>query len=248
MKRSVRRLSVCFSCFAVAILLLSFLTKKSSKLPRVLIFSKTSGYHHEAIPEGIKAIYKLGQEHGFACDSTTDSLQFNKRNLRKYAAVIFLNTTGNVLGDEQEKAFEAYIRSGKGFAGVHSATDTEYDWPWYNQLVGAYFSNHPKQQQAIVEVKNNSFPGISSLPAKWSRWDEWYNFKETNWDKVQVLLTLDERSIQGGTNGDFHPLSWYRDFDGGRSFYTALGHTKESYSDSLFLGHLLGGIQYAMGK
>lgn len=226
------------------ILLFSF----SKKQPRILIFSKTAGYHHTSIPEGIKAIRKLGEQNGFACDTTTDSLQFNKKNLKKYAAVIFLNTTGNVLNDRQQRAFEEYIRSGKGYVGIHAATDTEYDWPWYNQLAGAYFSSHPKQQQAIVQVKDPSFKGISALPAQWSRWDEWYNFKDTHWDKVSVLLTLDEKSIEGGKNGDFHPVSWYREFDGGRSFYTAMGHTDETYQDSLFLGHLLGGIQYATGK
>ncbi|MBN8876089.1 MAG: ThuA domain-containing protein [Sphingobacteriales bacterium] len=215
---------------------------------RVLIFCKTAGFHHNSIPAGIKAIERLGMQNGFRCDTTTDSLQFNKRNLKKYSAVIFLNTTGNVLNEEQQKVFEQYIHSGKGFVGIHAASDTEFDWPWYNQLVGAYFSSHPKQQQALLQIKNQSFNGMAALPAQWSRWDEWYNFKDTHWDKVKVLITLDEKSIEGGTNGDFHPVSWYRDFDGGRSFYTAMGHTDETYVDNLFLKHLLGGIQYAIGK
>lgn len=248
MKRSPLQTAVFSTCLFITVMLFSFFSKPSLRQPRVLIFCKTAGFHHTSIPAGIKAIQRLGVQHGFACDTTTDSLQFTKRNLRKYAAVIFLNTTGNVLNDEQQSVFQQYIRSGKGYVGIHSATDTEYGWPWYNELVGAYFSNHPKQQQAVLQVKDQSFKGMPGLPAQWSRWDEWYNFKDTHWDKVKVLITLDEKSIEGGANGDFHPVSWYRDFDGGRSFYTAMGHTDESYSDNLFLKHLVGGIQYAIGN
>lgn len=248
MKRSPLQTALFSICLLITVMLFSFFSKPSLRQPRVLIFCKTAGFHHTSIPAGIKAIQRLGVQHGFACDTTTDSLQFTKRNLKKYAAVIFLNTTGNVLNDEQQAVFQQYIRSGKGYVGIHSATDTEYGWPWYNELVGAYFSNHPKQQQAVLQMKDQSFKGMQGLPAQWSRWDEWYNFKDTHWDKVKVLITLDEKSIEGGTNGDFHPVSWYRDFDGGRSFYTAMGHTDESYSDNLFLKHLLGGIQYAMGN
>lgn len=247
MKRSAFHTIFFSICLLITVMLFSFFTKPVPG-PRVLIFCKTAGFHHTSIPAGIKAIQRLGMQNGFSCDTTTDSLQFTKRNLKKYAAVIFLNTTGNVLSDQQQSVFQQYIRSGKGYVGIHSATDTEYGWPWYNELVGAYFSNHPKQQQAVLQVKDQSFKGMSGLPPQWSRWDEWYNFKDTHWDKVKVLITLDEKSIEGGTNGDFHPVSWYRDFDGGRSFYTAMGHTDESYSDNLFLKHLLGGIQYAIGK
>ncbi|RYZ50196.1 MAG: ThuA domain-containing protein [Sphingobacteriales bacterium] len=233
-----------FLALAATVFLFSFREKK----PHVLIFFKTSGYYHNSIPEGIAAIRQLGEQNGFTCDTTTDSLQFNKRTLKKYAAVIFLNTTGNVLGDEQQKMMEQFIRSGRGYVGVHAATDTEYDWPWYNQLVGAYFKSHPKQQQAIVLPAHAALKGMPSLPAKWSRWDEWYNFKSTHWNKVNVLLTLDEKSIEGADNAGYHPIAWYREFDGGRSFYTAMGHTKESYADPLFLNHLLAGIKYAIGK
>jgi uncharacterized protein len=218
------------------------------KQSKVLVFYKTNGFYHQSIPVGITAIQKLARENGFACDTTKDSLQFNSKNLDQYAAVIFLNTTMDVLGEAEQTAFQKYIRSGKGYAGVHAACDTEYDWPWYNQLVGAYFKSHPKQQKAKLKVTDNSFVATRHLPAEWNVWDEWYNFKNTHWDKMKVLITLDETSIEGGQNGDFHPVSWYHEFDGGRSFYTALGHTDELYSDSLFLKHLLGGIQYAIGK
>jgi type 1 glutamine amidotransferase len=215
--------------------------------PKVLIFSKTAGWHHASIPVGIAALIKLGQENNFDVDTTTDSKKFTYDNLKQYAAVIFLSTTGDVLNDAQQDEFEKYIRAGGGFVGVHSATDTEYDWPWYGNLVGAYFKNHPDHQQvATLHIVDRKFIATKHLPAEWKRLDEWYNFK---WiaPGLHVLITIDEKSYTGGANGDYHPMSWYHEYDGGRAFYTALGHTDESYTDPLYLKHLLGGIQYAMG-
>ncbi len=232
------------ACLLVSILF-AFTIEKKSK--HVLIYSKTRGYHHASIPAGIAAIQKLGRENNFAVDTTTDSSYFTKKTLKKYDAVIFLSTTGNVLNDEQQLAFQKYIQSGHGFVGVHSATDTEYDWPWYNQLVGAYFKSHPKQQEAVINVVDATNISTQHLPAKWKRFDEWYNFKSIQ-NGLHVLLTIDEKSYTGGENGDVHPMAWYHDFDGGRAFYTALGHTDESYLDPLYLKHLLGGIEYAMNR
>lgn len=214
---------------------------------RVLVFSKTAGFHHASIAVGIPAIIKLGKEHDFDVDTTTNSAKFTADNLKQYAAVIFLSTTGDVLNDEQQKAFEQYIRSGGGFVGVHAATDTEYGWPWYGDLVGAYFKSHPKQQDAILHVVDRNFIATKHLPAEWKRFDEWYNYKYIA-KGLHVLITIDEKSYTGGENGDYHPMSWYHQYDGGRSFYTELGHTDESYSDPLYLQHLLGGIQYAIGE
>jgi type 1 glutamine amidotransferase len=214
---------------------------------RILIFSKTAGFHHESIAAGVPAIQKLGIENKFAVDTTTDSTLFTAMNLKKYAAVVFLNTTGNVLGDEEQKAFEQYIRSGGGYVGVHSATDTEYDWPWYGKLAGAYFVKHPAQQMADLHVINSKSIATKHLPATWSRKDEWYNFKDIN-PELKVLIELDESTYSGGMNGAHHPMAWYHDYDGGRAFYTGLGHVDDSYTDPLFLKHLLGGIQYAAGQ
>ncbi|MDN5284961.1 MAG: ThuA protein [Mucilaginibacter sp.] len=215
---------------------------------KVLIFSKTAGFHHNSIAVGIPAIIKLGQENNFDVDTTTDAKKFTADNLKQYAAVIFLSTTGNVFDDTQQAAFEQYIKAGGGFVGVHSATDTEYDWPWYGNLVGAYFKSHPsKQQVATLNVVDRNFIATKHLPAEWKRLDEWYNFK---WiaDGLHILIKIDEKSYTGGENGDNHPMSWYHEFDGGRAFYTALGHTDESYADPLYLKHLLGGIKYAIGE
>lgn len=214
---------------------------------KVLVFSKTAGYHHKSIDAGIKAIQQLGAQYNFDVDTTTDSTVFVLNNLKKYAAVLFLNTTGNVLNDEQQNAFRQYIQQGGGFVGVHAASDTEYEWPWYGNLVGAYFVKHPKIQEAVLVINDSTNIATKHLPRPWKRTDEWYNFKFVATD-LQVLISIDETSYSGGTNGAKHPMSWYHTVDRGRSFYTALGHTDESYADPLFLQHLWGGIQYAMGK
>ncbi|ACU02953.1 ThuA domain-containing protein [Pedobacter heparinus] len=228
------------------LLVLFFVGPAAAKKKKVLVFSKTAGYHHASIKVGVPAIQKLGLENKFEVDSTIDAGKFTAKNLKQYAAVIFLNTTGDVLNNEQQAAFEQYIKNGGGYVGVHAATDTEYEWPWYGKLAGAYFINHPAQQEAVLNVVNRNTIATRHLPQVWKRKDEWYNFKDLN-PEVKVLITIDENSYKGGKNSPVHPMAWYHDFEGGRSFYTELGHVDESYTDPLFLQHLLGGIQYAMG-
>lgn len=215
--------------------------------PRLLVFSKTAGFRHDAIPVGKLAMLQLGAENGFEVDTTEDASVFTAKNLKRYKAIVFLNTTGNILNDEQQAAMESYIKKGGGYVGIHAATDTEYDWPWYNQLVGAYFLSHPNQQTATLQVVDRTHPATKHLDPTWIRKDEWYNFKSIV-PGLHVLIRIDEKSYTGGKNGDDHPMSWYREFDGGRTFYTELGHTKESYKEEAFLKHVLGGIQYAIGK
>ena len=214
--------------------------------PRVLVFARTKGFRHGSIGVGKVALLKLGQKNGFDVDTTEDAGRFTDQGLAPYRAVIFLNTTGDVLDDAQQGAFERFIKGGRGFVGVHSATDTEYDWPWYGRLVGAYFESHPAIQQATFAVVDRKHPATAGLPAKWVRKDEFYNFKQIAPD-LRVLITIDETSYQGGKNGANHPMAWYRELDGGRAFYTAMGHTDESYAEPRFLAHLLGGIRYAIG-
>src|ERR1044072_6370517 len=216
--------------------------------PKVLVFTKTAGFRHASIPAGIKAIQRLGQENGFDVDTTENAARFTEDSLQQYAAVIFLNTTGDVLNNYQEADFERYIQAGGGFVGIHAATDTEYDWGWYGKLVGAYFDNHPPGvHKAMLSVKDKTFPATKELPDKWEHSDEWYNFKNVN-KSTHVLITLDEKTYQGGTMGADHPISWYHEYDGGRAFYTELGHTDESYSEANYLKHILGGIRYAIGR
>lgn len=216
--------------------------------PRILIFSKTEGYRHDCIPVAVAALRNLCNSNGIAVDTTEDGADFNEKNLKRYQTVVFLCTTGDVLDPVQETEFQRYIQAGGGYVGIHSATDTEYGWTWYGGLAGGYFNGHPAIQDAVLKVENHSHPATSHLKGDtWQRRDEWYNFKDLN-PNVKVLLSLDESSYQGGTNGAKHPASWYQEYDGGRAFYTALGHTKESYSEPDFLKHLLGGIRYAIGK
>lgn len=215
---------------------------------RVLVFSKTAGFRHSSIPNGIAAIRKLGQENGFAVDATEDAGVFTQQNLARYGAVVFLNTTGDVLDAAQQDAFERYIRAGGGYAGVHSATDTEYDWPWYGRLAGAYFNGHPGNpnvRKGSYRVVDTTHVSTKGLPTRFDREDEFYNFKSID-PTIHVLVEIDEKSYQGGTNGDHHPMSWYHDFDGGRAWYTNMGHTEATYTEPLFLQHLLGGLRYVM--
>ena len=214
----------------------------------VLVFSRTTGFRHTSIPQGIGAVEKLGQLHQFSVDATEDPALFTPENLVKYDAVIFMNTNGiDVLGPEQKTAFEGYIQTGGGYVGVHSAAATEYEWPWYNELVGAYFDNHPEPQEADVLVLDRVHPSTVHLPARWRRFDEWYNYRTNPRNDVHVLAVLDERSYEGGEMGHDHPIVWAHEFDGGRAWYTGLGHTEESYEDPTFLQHLLGGIEWAAG-
>jgi type 1 glutamine amidotransferase len=238
---------ICFSLLLSAVLMSasSFTVIKGAK--KILVFSLTKGYHHNSIAVGVPAIMKLGEENGFGVDTTTNPELFTADNLKQYAAVVFLSTTGNVLNDDQQAAFEKYIKAGGGYLGVHAATDTEYDWPWYNQLVGAYFKSHPKQQEAVLNVVDPKHISTKMLPATWKRFDEWYNFKSIQ-PGLNVLITIDEKSYTGGENGDPHPMAWWHNFDGGRAFYTEMGHTDESFKDPLYLGHLLGGLKYAMNS
>lgn len=220
---------------------------QQSESAHLLVFTKTDGFRHASIPAGVEALKEIGSEHNYIIDHTEDATQFNEDNLSQYDAVVFLNTTENVLNEDQQDAFKQYVTDGGGFVGIHAASDTEYEWPWYNKLVGAYFNGHPKVQEATVRVVNKDHPSTEHLPDEWDRTDEWYNFKSIQ-DHINVLAYLDESSYEGGTNGDNHPTAWYHETLGGRAFYTGGGHTKECYSDPAFRQHLAGGIEYVLGE
>jgi len=229
-----------------AIALLLFLFSCAEDKPKVLVFSKTKGFRHASIKAGKAALLKMGAEKGFAVDTTESADAFTQENLKKYNAVVFLSTTGDVLNPAQQNEFMRFIQAGGGYLGIHAAADTEYDWWWYGKLVGAYFLSHPEQQEAKF-VKVAPFGNGLNLPDEWMRKDELYNYKKIN-PEINVLYKLDETSYKGGENGDNHPIAWYHDFDGGRSFYTGMGHTDESYLDPQYLDHVYQGLVYAMGK
>jgi len=222
-------------------------TEQMSPPFKVLVFSKTAGFRHDSIPDGIAMIEQLGAMNHFAVDTSEDSSLFSDANLANYRAVIFLNTTGDILDPNQQAGFQHYIEMGGGFVGIHSASDTEHSWPWYGGLVGAYFESHPEIQTATLHVDDANNPATSFLGSTWQRTDEWYNFATNPRGNVHVLLTLDESTYSGGTMGADHPVTWCQVYDGGRSWYTENGHTKETYSEPLYQQHVLAGIQYAAG-
>lgn len=230
----------------IALFLSLFTAAQNKKKPSILVFSATKGFRHSSIQQGKLALLKMGKSMGIQVDTTEDANVFKLGNLNRYKAIVFLSTTGDVLNNTQQGVFENFIRNGGGFVGIHAATDTEYDWPWYNKLVGAQFASHPEQQEAELKILDSNFIATKGLPAQWRHFDEWYNFKNYYWEAMNILITVDEKSYTGGGNGDFHPVSWYHNYDGGRSFYTALGHTEESFSNPMFITHLRGGLIYAM--
>lgn len=229
----------------IAALFFGFTADKKAP-SKILVFSLTKGYRHASIPDGIKAIKKLGTENNFQVDTTENVNLFTTENLKQYKLLVFLSPTGsNLFNDAQKQALKAYINNGGGFVGIHAATDVNYEWEWYGKMVGAYFNNHPAVQEVKLDIVMPKNKMVKGLPQPWMHTDEWYNFKSMNPD-VKVLIKADETSYEGGKMNNNHPVSWYHKFDGGKVFYTALGHTKECYTDSLFLKHMLAGMKWAM--
>jgi type 1 glutamine amidotransferase len=209
--------------------------------PRILAVTKTAGFHHDSIPAAVSALQSQSR---FAVDVTTDGSALNGRNLARYKAVVFLLTTGDVLDAAQQRAFELYVRHGGGYVGIHSAADTEYDWPFYGRLMGAYFKGHPAVQPATVHVVP-AFAATARLPRAWTRTDEWYDFRTNPGGHVRVLATVDESTYTGGTMGADHPLVWCHHLEKGRGWYSEMGHTAESWSDPAFRRHVMFGLRFA---
>ena len=232
---------------------------------KVLLITETAGWHHESISNGITAINELAATHNFEVERQQNAQKITESRLMEFEAVIFLSTTEDIFDDTEQAAFEKYIQSGKGFIGIHAASDTEYQWEWYTKLVGRMFHIHPEQQTATLEIIDHNFPGLEHFPNTLLWTDEWYDFGEEKVDDLNYLVTVDENSFNPAVTwenrdpdetgnmvdrtskgmGAFHPISWYHEFDGGRSFYTALGHIEKVYENPWFLAHLYGGIYYA---
>lgn len=211
----------------------------------VLVFSRTAGFRHDSIPAGIAAFRALGATNGFTVTATEDPAVFTGDGLARFRAVVFLSTSGDVLGPDQQSALEAYVRGGGGWVGVHSAADTEYGWPFYGELVGARFARHPKVQPVTVRVRDD--PATAGLPRTWRITDEPYDFRTRPGKDVRVLADLDESTYTGGGMGADHPIVWSRPIDAGRSFYVGLGHPAALYADPDFRTLLLGAVRYAAG-
>ena len=207
----------------------------------ILVITETEGWVHESIGSGLNLIEDIGNKNNFNVYYSDDSSVITYDNLKNINSIVFLNTTGNILSNKEQNVMEEFIRSGRGFLGVHSAADTEYDWDWYGNLVGAYFRSHPDVMPAkIITIENKI---TNHLDSEWNIEDEWYNLNYTN-ENIKILLNLDESSYEGGDHPDYHPITWYHEYDGGRSFYTGLGHTNEVYKDNRFIKLLEKGILY----
>ena len=243
--------SIIILLFSISISLNGQETEAPTKRPDlVLVFTKTEGYRHESIATGVKTLRELGRKNNFIVLRTESEEDFTAENLANYQAVVFLSTTGDILNEDEQTAFENYIKSGGSYLGIHAAADTEYKWDWYGKLVGGYFESHPNNpnvREAKIEVLDKTHSATAHLNDTWLRNDEWYNYKNLN-SKVTVAMNLDEKSYEGGTNGANHPIAWYHNYDGGRAYYTGGGHTNESYSDSDFKKHLLGAIFWCLKR
>lgn len=249
MKRFFLRRTLLLSILYVSCSMVAF-----SQQFKVLLFTKTDGFHHESIHEGVTAVRQLASRNNFTVDWHENASIFNDKALENYKVVIFLNTTGNILDEKQQAAFEKFIKGGKGYVGIHSASDTEYDWPWYTKMVGMMFKIHPQQQTAYLTVEDSNFPGLERFPKRLLWTDEWYEYGERKADDLHVLVTVDEKTYDpnakwgdnvGKGMGSVHPISWYHNYDGGRAFYTGLGHIGLTFSDQTFLDHIYGGIYWA---
>jgi type 1 glutamine amidotransferase len=215
---------------------------------RVLLFSRTAEYRHDSIPAAIAAFMDMQAPGAYQAESTEDPAWFTAAILRRFQVVVFLMTTGEVLDTDQQDAFQAWVDAGGGYLGVHSASDTEYDWPFYGELVGAYFSGHPDIAAATVAIEAPDHPAVAGLLSPWSRRDEWYDFRSNPRESVTVLATVDESTYRGGTMGADHPIVWaHQTASGSRAFYTGMGHTTESYGETTFRQHLLSALRWVGG-
>lgn len=210
---------------------------------RIFVFSKTAGYRHDSIPAGVESLRQLADTTKlFTVEASEDASLINSEALSQFKVVVFLSTSGEFLTTEQLNALKAFTTKGGGFVGIHCASEGMRSDPWYGQLVGSYFTDHPKPQHGVVKVENKDHVIVSGFPPKFNWHDEWYNFEWNPRNNVTVLLSIDESGYEGGTMGNDHPLAWCREFEGGRSFYTSLGHFDEAFQDEAFMKHLLNGI------
>ena len=249
-----KHMSKLTTTFIIAILCTTYISAQQFK---ALMITETTIWHHESIDNGIIAINELAATHNFEVKRQQKGIPITYDILKPYDVVIFLNTTGNIFTDGEKIAFEKFIQSGKGYVGIHAASDTEYEWKWYTKLVGHMFKIHPLQQTAQLNILDKNFPGLEHFPDTLLFTDEWYDFYTATVTDLNYLITVDEKTYDPKADwtssgraksdgmGTFHPIAWYHEFDGGRSFYTALGHKEKVYENRWFLEHLYGGIYYA---
>ena len=247
LRLSLLALLATFTAFAAA-------PARAADQPRIHVFHLATGYRHASIDAGIPALKALGAREGLQVEASEDPTVFDAQTLRRFRAVMFLNTTTQRqkpdtewLVGERQAALQAFVRAGGGVVGIHAAADSHYGWDWYGRLMGARFAKHPPgTPQGSLAVTDPKHPALGGLPARFDRPDEWYYFDDYD-PTARVLVTLDPASI-GQADANPNPISWVRTYDGGRVFYTAMGHTPESFSDPLVLNHIAAGLKWVMGR
>ena len=248
------RIPTILACYAALLLaggctITSVQSTPEANLPappaRILVFTRTAGFRHDSIPVGVETLRALAAEAGLQVEHSEDAGLFDAGSLSRFRAVVFLNATGDVLDAAQQRAFEGYVATGGGYLGVHAAADTEYDWPWYGDLVGAWFQGHPPGlQTARVRFEGDH----AGLAEDWRISDELYNYRRNPRGDVEVLATVDESDYAGGTMGKDHPIAWCHAAAGRRAWYTGLGHDEKVYADPTYRAHLLRGLRYVTGQ
>ncbi|MHC2992696.1 carbohydrate-binding protein [Pontibacter sp. HJ8] len=222
-----------FFCLVAA----AFVGCSGEKESRVLIFSKNP-LEQQTNAEAAAALAAYVQQQGIAVDTTTNSAYLAEDSLMRYGTVVFLNTSRDVLETRQQNEIERFVQAGGGFVGIHAAPGSRYQWPWYNNMFGTLQEQQPDSLLAsnvnlqLVEAEDALTQG---LPKKWSQSDRLYKFASKD-AASNLLVTADQQE----------PVSWYREYDGGRMFYTAAGGTAASYKQDEFLQHLLAGIRYTL--
>lgn len=216
---------------------------------RVLIFSKNAlwGYRHASIESAVKSLTKHCIQAGIQSDASEDASLFNDTDLAKYSTLVLLSANQDIFDANQEAALQRYIRSGGGLVGIHCSSGVERNWKWFNQMLGATFQYHPPQQNGVIKITDKNHPATKHLPTNWKRWDEWYYFGPFT-NKVNILAVLDSTTFKSQKHTQNYPFAWYHEFEGGRVFYTAGGHNAEDFEEPMFVKHIMGGIEYAIGK
>lgn len=224
------------------------------RVPRVLYVTASAGYRHEVLPLSARILREIGAKaKAFDTTVTQDTREITAESLAGYDAVVFYTTGELPMSAEQKRSLLAFVRGGRGFVGIHSATDTFYAWPEYGEMIGAYFNGHPWHQEVKVRVEDADHPATRQLPATFTVNDEIYQFRNWSRANVHVLLSLDPSSVDllnpavKRSDRDF-ALAWTRSLGKGRVFYTALGHEPAVWTDDRFQQHLLGGIRWAIGR
>ncbi len=226
--------------------------KEPEKEPvNILVFTKTMGFRHESLSSGIKMLYNQSRKQAWVITATEDASLFNDEFLQGIDVAVFLNPSGDALNDQQQAAFEKFIRSRKGFVGIHSSADFEYEWPWYGQLNGALFKMHPPAQEGTIIIEDTSHPAMKPFQGMktYATFDEWYTFRTNPRENVHVLASLDESSIKKYKDKEWimgdHPIIWWHEFEGSRSFYTGFGHTHAAFENPLIIEHITEAINWA---